>query len=112
MSQTSTTARPALTETRNEADEKLLDLIDASGADPVIKGTTVNAYRIAALLEAMSVEHILRDYPSLDVRRVLAARLYAESRPKSGRPYPNVTAKTVMREARTPDPETFLPPRR
>ena len=93
-----------------EATEKLFRLIDTTGDEPVIKGTGVNAYRIAALHDGMTIEEILRDYPSLGEQQVLAAKAYAESHPKSGRPYPKHTAKKAMREARA-DAGQFLPAR-
>jgi uncharacterized protein (DUF433 family) len=93
-----------------EATEKLFRLIDRTGDEPVIKGTDINAYRIAALHDGMTVEEILRDYPSLSERQVLAAKAYAESHPKAGRPYPKNTAKKIMREARA-DADEFLPTR-
>ena len=93
-----------------EATEKLFRLIDRTGDEPVIKGTDINAYRIAALHDGMTVQEILRDYPSLSEPQVLAAKAYAESHPKSGRPYPRSTAKKIMLEARA-DAGQFLPAR-
>jgi uncharacterized protein (DUF433 family) len=93
-----------------EAAEKLFKLIDRTGDEPVIKGTDINAYRIAALHDGMTVEEILQDYPSLSEQQVLAAKAYAESNPKAGRPYPKNTAKKIMREARA-DADEFRPAR-
>ncbi len=93
-----------------EAVEKFFKLIDRTGDEPVIKGTGINAYRIAALHDGMTVEEILRDYPSLSEQQVSAAKAYAESHPKSGRPYPKNTAKKMMSEARA-DAGRFLPTR-
>lgn len=93
-----------------EATEKLFRLIDSTGEEPVIKGTDISAYRIAALHDGMEVEEILLDYPSLSQQQVLAAKAYAESHPKPGRPYPTTTVKKSMREART-DADPFLPTR-
>jgi len=93
-----------------EATEKLFKLIDRTGDEPVIKGTDINAYRIAALHDGMTVEEILLDYPSLSEQQVLAAKAYAESHPKPGRPYPKNTAKKTMWEARA-DAGQFLPAR-
>jgi uncharacterized protein (DUF433 family) len=93
-----------------EATEKLFRLIDRTGDEPVIKGTDINGYRIAALHDGMTVEEILRDYSSLSEQQVLAAKAYAESHPKAGRPYPKSTAKKIMREARA-DADEFLPTR-
>jgi uncharacterized protein (DUF433 family) len=93
-----------------EAAETLFKLIDTTGDEPVIKGPGVSAYRIAALLDGMTMDEILRDYPSLNERQVLAARAYAESHPKAGRPYPAKTAKGAMRTMRA-DVSDFLPTR-
>lgn len=80
--------------------EKLTDQVDLSGKEPVIRGTHIEAHRIAALLNAgATVEEILRDYPSLKEQQVVAARVYAEANPKAGRPYPKQTAKAAMRAA-------------
>ncbi len=71
-----------------------------SGKEPVIRGTHIEAHRIAALLDAgATVEDVLRDYPSLKEQQVVAARVYAEAHPKAGRPYPKQTAKAAMRAA-------------
>ncbi|MBM7327997.1 DUF433 domain-containing protein [Agrobacterium sp. S2] len=79
---------------------KLTDQVDASGKEPVIRGTQIEAYRIAALLDAgVSVKDVLRDYPSLKEDQVVAAKVYAEAHPKAGRPYPKQTAKAAMRAA-------------
>ena len=85
-------------------------LIDKTADEPIIKGTDVNAYRIAALHDGMTIEEILRDYPSLSEQQIHAANAYAESHPKSGRPYPKTTVKKVMLEARA-DAGDFLPTR-
>ncbi|AYM14833.1 MULTISPECIES: DUF433 domain-containing protein [Hyphomicrobiales] len=80
--------------------EKLTDQVDLSGKEPVIRGTHIEAHRIAALLDAgATVEEVLRDYPSLKEQQVVAARVYAEAHPKAGRPYPKQTAKAAMRAA-------------
>lgn len=93
-----------------EATEKLFKLIDRTGDEPVIKGTDVNVHRIAALHDGMTVEDILRDYPVLREQQVLAAKAYAESHPKAGRPFPKTTAKQAMRDVRA-DASAFLPMR-
>lgn len=91
--------------------QKLYSLIDDSGAEPMISGTDINAHRIAALQDGMTRSEILQDYPTLNEQQVLAAKLYAEAHPKAGRPYPKMTAKRAMREARA-DADQFLPTRR
>lgn len=78
--------------------EKLATEIDASSGEALIKGTRIEAFRIAALLDGgMTVQSVLHDYPSLNERQVLAAKAYAEINPKVGRPYPQTTAKAAMR---------------
>jgi uncharacterized protein (DUF433 family) len=78
--------------------EKLASEIDVSSGEPPIKGTQIEVFRIAALLDGgMTVDAVLRDYPSLNERQVLAAKAYAEMNPKVGRPYPKITAKAAMR---------------
>lgn len=78
--------------------DRLADDIDTSEGEAVIKGTRIEAHRIAALLDGgMSVESVLRDYPSLSEHQVIAARAYAEINPKVGRPYPKMTAKAALR---------------
>jgi uncharacterized protein (DUF433 family) len=93
-----------------EAAEKLFKLIDTTGDEPVIKGTDISAYRIAALHDGMTVGEILRDYRTLSEQQVHAAKAYAEGHPKAGRPYPRNTAKKIMLEARA-DVGQFLPTR-
>jgi uncharacterized protein (DUF433 family) len=86
-------------ESRLKELDKLSGEIDATGGEPMIRGTRVEVFRLAALLDGgMTVEAVLRDYPSLNARQVLAARAYAQINPKIGRPYPAKTAKAAMRE--------------
>jgi uncharacterized protein (DUF433 family) len=81
--------------------EKLTTEIDTSSGEALIKGTRIEAYRIAALLDGgMTVEAVLHDYPSLNERQVLAAKAYAEINPKVGRPFPNQTVKAALRNGR------------
>ena len=64
----------------------------------LITGTQIEVHRIAALLDGgMTVEAVLRDYPSLSEHQVLAAKAYANANPNLGRPYPKQTAKAAMR---------------
>lgn len=80
--------------------DRLVAQVDVSGKEPVIRGTHIEAHRIAALLDAgATVKDVLRDFPSLKEEQVLAARVYAEAHPKAGRPYPKQTAKAAMRAA-------------
>jgi uncharacterized protein (DUF433 family) len=78
--------------------EKLSSRIDTSRGEALIKGTTIEAYRVAALLDGgMTIEEVLGDYPSLNAEKVLAAKAYSEANPKPGRPFPKRTAKAAMR---------------
>jgi uncharacterized protein (DUF433 family) len=78
--------------------ELLSNEIDASRGEALIKGTRIEVFRIAALLDGgMTIETVLRDYPSLNERQAIAAKAYAEINPKVGRPYPKTTAKAAMR---------------
>ena len=86
--------------------------IDGQGR-AVIAGTSIEAHRIAALLDGgMDVEEVLGDYISLDRAQVLAAKAYADAHPWTGRPYPPVTAKKAMRQAKLDGFEKYLPRRR
>ena len=88
----------AIVEAKLKELERLADYIDSSGGEALIKGTQIEAHRIAALLDGgMTVEAVLRDYPSLMERQVLAAKAYADANPKPGRPFPRQTAKAAMR---------------
>ncbi len=74
------------------------DEIETSGDAALINGTNVEAHRIAALLAGgMTVDAVLRDYPSLTERQVLAAKGFAEINPGAGTYYPPITAKAAMR---------------
>lgn len=106
MSEAMTTGRMQLDA---EAEKTLSRFIDASGPEPLIRGTTIEAYRIAALTAGMGLDEILYDYPSLAEDQVLAAKAYADATPNSGRPFPSMTAKKGMRMAR--DVTEFLPTR-
>ena len=72
--------------------KKLRDLrsgiVEHAQGDPVIKGTEISAYRVAALAQAQRVEDVMADYPSLSTEQVQRAIDYATAYPKPGRPYP------------------------
>jgi uncharacterized protein (DUF433 family) len=81
--------------------EKLSNEIDPAGGAALIKGTRIEAFRIAALLDGgMTMEDVLRDYPTLSERQVLAAKAYAEINPKVGRPFPKRTVKSALRSGK------------
>lgn len=68
-------------------------MVEQYGQDPVIKGTKISAYRVAALAKEQTVEEILSDYPSLTEQRVKRAIDFATAYPKPGRPYPTRSFK-------------------
>ncbi|GAJ96059.1 DUF433 domain-containing protein [Rhizobium rhizogenes] len=57
------------------------------GGKPVLKGTRIPVYTIAAMLAANTPEdEILEDYPSLDLVKLKLAAVYAKANPPRGRP--------------------------
>ena len=59
------------------------------GGEPVVKGTRVTVRTIlASLAEAMSVEEIVRDYPTLDVSAVRAVIAFAAVSAEEDLPVP------------------------
>jgi uncharacterized protein (DUF433 family) len=88
-------------ERRTRRLSELAEKVEFRGdGEPLLRGTGIEAHRIAALLEGgMSVGQIKADYPSLSKEQILAAKAYAEAHPKPGRPYPRVTAKQAIRSA-------------
>ena len=61
---------------------------ERAGSDPVLRGTTVSVYAIAALARGQSISEILTDFPSLTGEQIHAAVEYAKVYPKTGRPLP------------------------
>ncbi len=60
---------------------------DILGGTPVIRGTRVPVYDVAASVAAgHSTERILATWPSLDTEKVRLATIYAEANPLRGRP--------------------------
>lgn len=99
--------RVAIADLRREVEQRtrcLAELADhvefSRDGEALLKGTDIEVYRIAALLDGgMQVESVLADYPSLTRDQVLVAKVYADAHPKPGRPYPPITAKQAMRGA-------------
>ena len=88
----------------NTSTKKLAELHDKvefrSDGEALLKGTGIEAHRIAALLDGgMTVDEVLADYPSLARDAVEAAGTYADAYPKAGRPYPRTTIKRALRGA-------------
>ncbi len=66
---------------------RLMELVEVNPeiqhGEPVLRGTRVTVYTIAALAEAGTpIDEILRHYPSLSARQIEAARLYASAHPR------------------------------
>jgi uncharacterized protein (DUF433 family) len=68
-------------------------IVEQPGRDPVIKGTEISAYRVAALAKDQTVDEILADYPGLTEQKVKRAIDFASAYPKPGRPYPTRSLK-------------------
>ncbi|WP_049974585.1 DUF433 domain-containing protein [Azospirillum sp. B4] len=70
----------------------------ASG-EPLIPATTVEIYRIAALLDGgATVDDVLHEFPSLTAEQVDQARAYAAIHPKRGRPFPKKGLKRSLQD--------------
>lgn len=68
--------------------------------EALLKHTSIEAHRIAALLAAgMSASAVRKDYPTLTDEQIATAKAYAEAYPKSGRPYPAKTVKQAVKGA-------------
>ncbi|HEY1749708.1 MAG TPA: DUF433 domain-containing protein [Caulobacteraceae bacterium] len=92
--------------------EQLSRHIDTSKGEALIKGTGIEAYRIAALLDGgMTMAEVLGDYPSLKEEQALAAKAYADANPKPGRPFPKTTAKAAARKVDLSALDAFADPR-
>ena len=59
----------------------------------------------------MDVDEVVRDYVSLTRAQVLAAKAYADAHPWTGEPFPELTAKKAMRDAKLDDLVPYLPRR-
>ena len=65
-------------------------------AEPVLRGTNVPVYEIAALTRGQTVAEIVEDYPGLTPAQVGAATEYAMVYPKAGRPMPGRSLKRML----------------
>ena len=64
--------------------------------DPVIRGTNVSAYVIAALAHGETIAEIINDYPGLTSAQIEAATESAKVYPKPGRPLPTRSFKKAL----------------
>jgi uncharacterized protein (DUF433 family) len=70
-----------------EARKAVVEDAEILGGTPVIRGTRVPVYDVAASLDkGISKERILLAYPSLDERAIDLAKIYADAKPLRGRP--------------------------
>lgn len=65
-------------------------------AEPVLRGTNVSVYEVAALRRGQTAAEILEDYPGLTAEQVDAAVEYAKVYPKTGRPLPARSFKRML----------------
>lgn len=94
----------AIDDLRAEVEDRARDLVELAkkvefqkDGEAVLKDSSVEVYRIAALLNGgLTPEDICKDYPSLSLEAVAVAKAYAEAHPKSGRPYPSTTVKRAL----------------
>jgi uncharacterized protein (DUF433 family) len=70
-------------------------------AEPVLRGTDVPVYEIAALTRGQTVAEIVEDYPGLTPAQVDAAAEYAKVYPKAGRPLPARSLKRMLSDMAT-----------
>lgn len=68
----------------------------AGRTEPVLRGTEIPVYAIAALLKGQSAEDVLEDYPGLTPAQLEIAADYATAYPKPGRPYPERSFKRMV----------------
>lgn len=83
---------------RIEGLERLKETVEGDLDNPLIKGSKVEAYRIAALLAGgATVEEVEEDYPSLTALQIRQAADYARAIPKKGHPFPEKSFKRSSR---------------
>ncbi|WP_312518435.1 DUF433 domain-containing protein [Massilia sp.] len=79
--------------------DRLKESVEGDLEDPLIKGTSIAVYRIAALLAGgATAGDVIADYPSLTPQQIELARDYALALPKKGRPYVATSFKRATRE--------------
>jgi uncharacterized protein (DUF433 family) len=66
------------------------------GEDPIIRGTNVSAYVVAAVARGQTTAEIVEDYPGLTSAQVEAATEYARVYPRPGRPLPMRSFKRTL----------------
>jgi uncharacterized protein (DUF433 family) len=70
-----------------EAEEMVVEDPEILSGTPVIRGTRIPVYSVAALFDAgTSIQEILEMYPRLTAAQVELASIYAKAVPQRGRP--------------------------
>ncbi len=79
---------------------------DVLGGTPVVRGTRVPVYDVAASVAAgLPADRILAAYPSLDADKIELAAIYAEANPARGRPRASdepLSGATIVTERQVP----------
>lgn len=83
----------------SEARDMVVTSPEILGGTPVIKGTRVPVYDVAAVAAHTLIDEVLKDYPSITANQVELAKLYAKANPLRGRPKmaPAPPEKAVIR---------------
>jgi uncharacterized protein (DUF433 family) len=77
--------------------EEVKAMVDLrAGDEPVIRGTDIPAYVVAALASGQTTAELIEDFPGLTATQIAAATEYAKIYPKPGRPLPTRSFKRTL----------------
>jgi uncharacterized protein (DUF433 family) len=76
--------------------EEVKAMVDVRAGEPVIRGTDIPAYVVAALASGQTTAEIIEDYPGLTPTQIAAVTEYAKIYPKPGRPLPTRSFKRTL----------------
>ena len=103
-----------LTPSVAEVSERAAELVrlreaveDGPNGEPLLRGTSVPVYRIAALVRAPregqpDTSEARKGFPSLSEEQITTAYSYSLAYPKKGRPYPAKSLKSMLDEIEFP----------
>jgi uncharacterized protein (DUF433 family) len=103
-----------LTPSVAEVSERAAELVrlreaveDGPNGEPLLRGTNVPVYRIAALVQAPregqpDTSEARKGFPSLSEEQITTAYSYSLAYPKKGRPYPAKSIKSMLDEIEFP----------
>lgn len=95
---------------------KVGEIVRELGAleDPLIKGTRIPIYRVAALIDGgMSIDEVAEDFPSLTKTQIQDAYEYARRNPAPPNiRYPRQSLKRLLRDTGLADLERALKPKK